>query len=142
MFWRSLKKSLMKPVMWMQIMDICVAISSIISFWHAAFPGVENPAQGCSVTRHVTEDTCVFLGMLSQFARSASSSWYFVITLQTFAILRGVKRPRLVSRTTTILQHAYVWGLASIATIVPLIDKAYGPTDGGLSCYIHSRPLF
>jgi len=129
-----LKTTLRTPhimrIFWMVLCDLGLSLRHMIEFVYY-HPTMDNSPAACTLS-----------AWLGAFFITATSSWYFVISVATFRTFLG--KPLVTSNENgsneknqvSIWEHIYVWGLSLFSACYPWLQGYFGPTEDDGTCWI------
>lgn len=114
------ESSTLRNLFWMSIADLVLAIRELL---------------GLHEMLDVTKPfLCVLDGVTGVFSETATTSWYFCISVTVFLSLTG--RNLSNWRRFYLLQHCAVWGVSAVSALLPWALDQYHPEHGSTECYM------
>ena len=134
-------------IFWMSFCDVLIAIWGLI-VW---IPQIFDPSHSNENNLHYiivdNNKACYVFGILAQLAGTGTIVWYIMVSWRIFVILFNVplncEQSNSIAKTNRI--HSIIaWSIVIIATVIPMVDNAYGrliDSNYDQECWIH-KPIY
>jgi len=124
--WKAeLRSGPFQKVFWMSLCDLGLSLK----FWLAMV--TQAP-----VSMERNQFVCLLSAITGNFFGIATVSWYFVIAICVYSVFQPRDSRWRWVLNNEILQHTYVWGLATFGAFLPWWTNRYGDMDDGTQCWI------
>jgi len=125
---RHLWKTALQNVFWMGLCDLFVGVVYTVAF---VTPGPVNSTSGY----------CYWSMAAVQFFDCGTVLWYSTICASLFHVFRG--KGAFYIESIRPRQHLFVWGYATVVTVIPLVTKSFGPMTLASYCwFVESTSLW
>lgn len=114
------ESSTLRNLFWMSVSDLVLAVRELLGL-HKMLD-VTKPA------------TCILNGITGVFAETATTSWYFCISVTVYLSLTG--RNLSNWQRFYVFQHVAVWGVSAVSALLPWALDQYRPEHGNTECYM------